>query len=182
MGKLVKKAGSKYSDNERRRAVVEFYVHGLMSKVSESTGIPETTLATWKNKSPWWDEMVAEVRSEIREQILALNLSNATKAGKALADRIENGDPKLLKVKKAIKHEDGSVEMSEDYELRTEPMKGRDLAVAGGIMQDKAARDMGLPTQIHATTTEAQIKSFIDGFRETCQSYKEKQVKVVSTQ
>ncbi len=38
-------------------------VCGLMTKVSESTGIPETTL---KNKTDWWDDLVVSVRSEIR--------------------------------------------------------------------------------------------------------------------
>ena len=164
MGKLVKTSGkgSRYSNQDRRRAVVEFYVHGNMIKVSEITGIPDTTLATWKNKSPWWGEMVAEVRDEISEEILVLNLSNATKSGKELTDRIENGDQKLVKVKRAIKHKNGDVEMSEDYELRTEPMKGRDLAVAGGIVQDKAARGMGLPTHIvgKAVTSEDLLNKF----------------------
>ena len=164
MGELVKarSKGSKYSDNERRRAVVEFYVHGNMIKVSEITGIPDTTLATWKNHADWWDEMVAEVREEISEEILVLNLSNATKTGKELTDRIENGDHKLVKTKRAIKRDDGSLEVSEDYELKRVPMSGRDLAIAGGIVQDKAARGMGLPTHIHAkaVTSEDLLNKF----------------------
>ena len=75
-------------------------------------------------------------------------MANAISAGDELADRIENGDQKLLKVKRAIKHDDGSVEISEDYELRAEPMKGRDLAVVTGITQDKARVQMGLATSI----------------------------------
>jgi len=181
MGELVN-GRSKYSDEDRRRAVVEYCVSGLMTKVSTVTGIPDTTLATWKNKSDWWEELTATVRSEISERILAQNLTNATSASEALADRIKNGDQKLLKVKKAIKHDDGSVEVSEDYELRAEPMKGRDLAVVTGIVQDKAMRGMGLPTHIHQSS-DAQRKSFIEEFREIHRSfYEEKQVKVVSTQ
>jgi len=67
MGKLVA-SRSKYTDDQRRQAVG---VSGLMTKVSESTGIPETTLATWKNKTDWWDDLVVAVRSEINEVILA---------------------------------------------------------------------------------------------------------------
>ena len=179
MGELVN-GRSKYTDEDRRRAVIEYHVSGLMTKVSDVTGIPETTLATWKNQSDWWDTLTVAVRSEIKDIILAQNLTNARASGEALADRIENGDQKLLKVKKAIKHDDGSVEISEDYELRIEPMKGRDLAVVTGIVQDKATRDMGLPTTIHSQTADAQIKSFIDEFRELSQSFKER--RVVSTQ
>ncbi len=181
MGELVH-GRSKYTDEDRRRAVIEYHVSGLMTKVSDVTGIPETTLATWKNQSDWWDDLVVSVRNETKDIILAQNLTNARASGDALADRIANGDQKLVKVKKAIKHDDGSVEMTEDYELRAEPMKGRDLAIVTGITQDKATRDMGLPTQIHAQTTDAQIKSFVDEFRQISRSFTEKQTKVVSTQ
>jgi len=181
MGKLVH-SRSKYTDDERRRAVVEYCVSGLMTKVSDVTGIPDTTLYEWKNHSDWWDDLTVTVRDEIKDVILAQNLTNATSASEALADRIKNGDQKLLKVKKAIKHDDGSVEISEDYELRAEPMKGRDLAVVTGITQDKAMRGMGLPTHIHQSS-DTQRKSFIDEFREIHRSFfEEKQVKVVSTQ
>ncbi len=179
MGELVH-GRSKYTDEDRRRAVIEYHVSGLMTKVSDVTGIPETTLATWKNQSDWWDTLTVAVRSEIKDIILAQNLTNARASGEALADRIANGDQKLLKVKKAIKRDDGSVEISEDYELRIEPMRGRDLAVVTGIVQDKATRDMGLPTTIHSQTADAQIKSFIEEFRELSQSFKER--RVVSTQ
>jgi hypothetical protein len=67
-----------------------------MSKVSALTGIPETTLAHWKNKADWWDEMVAEVRSQIGEAILAQNLQIATKAAERVLDSLENGDEKLI--------------------------------------------------------------------------------------
>lgn len=107
MGDLVE-TGSKYSDDDRRQAVVEYCVHGVMSKVSEVTGIPETTLATWKNKSDWWDGQLVEVRSEIGDQILAQNLVNASKAGDELLDRIENGDQKLVKVMLSIYRNESS--------------------------------------------------------------------------
>ena len=179
MGDLVE-TGSKYSDDDRRQAVVEYCVHGVMSKVSDTTAISETTLSHWKNKSDWWDNAVAEVRSEINEQILAQNLTNAMKAGDELADRIENGDQKLLKVKRAIKHDDGSVEISEDYELRAEPMKGRDVAVVGGIVQDKAMRGMGLPTHIHAKAEDYQ--ALAKQFKELSEQWDEKQIDVISIQ
>ena len=170
MGKLVH-SRSKYTDKDRRRAVVEYCVSGNMLKVSEVTGIPDTTLATWKNKSPWWDEEVATVRDEISEQILAQNLQIATKAGERVLDCLKNGDEKLVWDK-----------TKNEYVTKRVKPSAKDSMVISGISQDKAARGMGLPTQIHATTTEAQIKSFIDEFRKISQSYQEKQVRVVSTQ
>ena len=44
--------GSRYSDVQRRAAVVEYIVLGNMAKVSEMLGIPETTLSDWKGSYP----------------------------------------------------------------------------------------------------------------------------------
>ena len=79
MSKLVGQ-GSKYTDGDRRRAVVEYCTNGVMARVSDITGIPDTTLSHWKNKSDWWDNLVAEVRNEINDKILAQNLEIATRA------------------------------------------------------------------------------------------------------
>jgi hypothetical protein len=54
--------------------------------------------------------------------------------------------------------------------------------VIGGIAQDKARVQRNLPTQLHAQAADAQIKAFIEEFRAAAESYKEKQVRVVSTQ
>ena len=173
------KPGSKYSDEDRRRAVVEYCVLGNTKKVAKTTGIPRTTINDWK-KTDWWDEEIVKVRHEIDDQILAQNLTNAMKAGDELADRIENGDQKLLKVKRAIKHDDGSVEISEDYELRAEPMKGRDLAVVTGIVQDKARIQLNLPTSI--TQSSSGLDAMVKKFEAIADAYNERQARVVSVQ
>ena len=56
--------GSKYTDEERRGAALEYGVYGNMAKVARTTGIPETTLFYWKNHSDWWDTLVVGVRGE----------------------------------------------------------------------------------------------------------------------
>ncbi len=170
MGELVH-GRSKYTDEDRRRAVIEYHVSGLMTKVSDVTGIPETTLATWKNKTDWWDDLVVTVRSEINEVILAQNLQIATKAGERVLDSLENGDEKLVWDKDKGEHVIKCVKPS-----------GKDSMVISGISQDKARVQLNLPTQIHAQGADVQIKSFIDEFREISNSFKEKQVRVVSTQ
>ena len=170
MGELVQ-GRSKYSDEERRQAVVEYCVSGLMTKVSDTTGIPNSTLSHWRTKSDWWDDLVAAVRNEINEQILAQNMEIATKANERVLDCLENGDEKLVWDKTKEKH----------VIKRVRPT-GKDSMVMSGISQDKATRGMGLPTQIHAQSADAQIQSFIEEFRQAAQSYREKQAKVVSTQ
>ena len=119
MGELVK-SGSKYSDEDRRRAVVEYCVKGVMSKVAERTGIPETTLSSWKRQE-WWEAECAAVRSQINEQIFAQNLEVALKANEEVMDRLKNGDEVVTK--------DG---------LQRIKMKGRDVAVVGGITGTRA--------------------------------------------
>ncbi len=105
---------------------------------------------------------------------MAQNLANAMKAGDALTDRIENGDQKLLKVKRTIKHNDGSVEISEDYELWAEPMKGRDLAVVTGIVQDKARVQMNLPTSIQGKSPD--MRALAEEFKKLSDQMNEKRI------
>ncbi len=151
MSELVK-GRSKYSDVDRRRAVVEYCVHGLMTKVSEATGIPDTTLATWKNKSPWWDDLVATVRNEINDQILAQNLEIATKANERVLDSLENGDEKLVWDK----------DKGEHVIMRVKPT-GKDSMVMSGIGQDKARVQLNLPTSITSSqASNDQIKAVMD--------------------
>jgi len=150
MGELVN-GRSKYSDDKRRQAVVEYCVSGLMTKVSESTGIPATTLATWKNKTVWWDDLVVSVRSEINEAILAQNMEIAQKAGERMLDSLENGDEKLVWDKNK----------NEYVKILVKPT-GKDASVMGGISQDKARVQLNLPTSItgKATSIDDMAKAF----------------------
>ncbi len=162
MGKQVK--ARSYTDDQKINAAVLYAHKGTFCAVARDTGIPRTTLIGWSKQALWDDELV-KARHQISEHILAQNLAIATKANEVVLDRLENGDSVVTK--------DGVISV---------PMKGRDAAVVGGIMQDKAARGLGLPTQIHAQTADAQIQAFIKEFKEISESYREKQVKVVSTQ
>lgn len=168
MGDLVR-AGSKYCDETRRRAAIEYCVHGTMSKVSALTGIPETTLAHWKNKADWWDEMVAEVRSQIGEAILAQNLQIATKAAERVLDSLENGDEKLIWDKDKREH----------VIKRVKPT-GKDAAVISAISQDKARIQMNLPTSITTKTIDTQ--ALAKQFEELSRQWSEKQCRVVAVQ
>ncbi len=178
MSKRVSRA-RQYTDEQRINAAVLYAHQGSFSQVSRDTGTPRTTLIEW-SKLELWVDAVVKARHQINDKILAQNLANAISAGDALTDRIENGDQKLLKVKRAIKHDDGSVEISEDYELRAEPMKGRDLAVVTGITQDKARVQLNLPTSIQGKSTDMQVLA--EEFRKLSQQWNEKQVNVVAVQ
>ena len=66
-GALMSK-GSKYSDQDRLRAVQEYHRCGSLAEVSESTGIPRKTLGDWF-RTGWWDELLAEVRRDDGEPV-----------------------------------------------------------------------------------------------------------------
>jgi len=112
-------SGSKYTDEDRRRAVVEYAMHGVMSKVSRVTGIPQPTLSNWKQQG-WWEGALVEVRSQTEEVILSNNLKIAVRSGEEILDRIDNGDTQIVQGKPV-----------------KVPVKARDLAIVGGISQDK---------------------------------------------
>ncbi len=62
MSKLVTR-GSKYTDEQRIDAAVIYAAKGTFSAVIREKNIPKSTLSNW-SKTDWWDEVVAEVRTE----------------------------------------------------------------------------------------------------------------------
>jgi len=160
-------SGSKYSDEDRRKAVVEYCVLGNTKQVAKTTGIPRTTINDWK-KTDWWDEESVKVRHEINDQILAQNMHIATKAGERVLDSLVNGDEKLVWDKTKCK-----------YVIKRVKPSGKDAAVIGGISQDKARVQQSLPTSI--TGKAENMASLAQEFRKLSQQWEEKQVNVVKT-
>ena len=78
MGDLVP-SGSKYTDADRRAAVVEYIVLGNASRVANRLNMPASTLAQWRASS-WWPAMYAEHIEQVNDEILANNLRIATMA------------------------------------------------------------------------------------------------------
>lgn len=154
MSELVGK-GSKYSDEDRRRAVIEYSVHGVMSKVSDLMGIPETTLSSWKNNTDWWYELTTEVRSEIEDRLLAQNLQIATRAGQVALDSLENGDEKLVFDKN-----------TGEYVIKHVKLSGKDAAIIGGIYQDKARVQLNLPTSVSSSGSIESLKALAQKFEQ----------------
>ncbi len=168
MSKLVRQ-GSKYTDEDRRRAVVEYCTIGNMTKVASSMNIPRTTLSTWL-KTEWWDELVVEVRQEINERILSQNLQIATRAGERVLDSLENGDEKLVWDKDKGQHVIKRVKPS-----------GKDSMVMSGISQDKARLQLNLPTSISSNVgSDKQMEELMEQFREISRSYEEKRANAIS--
>ncbi len=62
--------GSRYSDEDRRKAVQEYLVCGSLAMVGEAMGIPRKTLSDWF-RSKWWNQLTAELRQEDGEPVTA---------------------------------------------------------------------------------------------------------------
>ena len=150
MGEIVA-TGSKYSDEDRRRAVLEYSIYGVMSKVSKSTGIPEPTLSKWKN-SDWWVSLRVEVETEKEEHILAQHTAIVEKVGEEIQDRLDNGDTQLVQGKPV-----------------KVPVKARDLALVGGISFDKRRLILNQPTSItdKSANMDVLLKQFEQIARES---------------
>ena len=62
MGKQVSK-GSKYSDEERTEAAIQYELKGTFRRTFKATGIPVSTLQNW-SQTEWWVDVQAIVRTE----------------------------------------------------------------------------------------------------------------------
>ena len=159
--------GSKYTDEQRRKAIALYVSKGLMSAVSRDTGIPESTLCEWKNKSGSWDTALEEVRNEIGDRILAQNLQIAEKSNERVTDSLENGDEKLVwdPVKK-------------EHVIKRVKPTGKEASVMGGIAQDKARTQMGQPTTINSNkSVEEMINELAKIFNDKSNQHKADQLK-----
>ena len=159
--------GSKYSDEDRRRAALEYSLTGSLSKVAKRMGIPRKTISDWKNKSEWWVEVSAKVRHQKEAKILADNEEIIDKAHREIVDRLDNGDVQLVSTKNGV-------------ELHRVPVKAKDAAVIKGISDDKRRLTLNQPTAI--TGKSEDMNSLAAEFKALSAKWDEKQVNVVSVQ
>ncbi len=144
---MPKQPGSQYTNEERIAVSADYFVTGNISKTAEIHNIPRTTVDGWI-KSDWGVELLVTIRHEKGEEFDANVTKLIDSAFEEAQDRVENGDQKLVKVKRTIKHDDGSMEVSEDYELKRQPMTGKDLTVVAGISYEKRQLHRNQPTAI----------------------------------
>ncbi|VUX55011.1 protein of unknown function [uncultured Woeseiaceae bacterium] len=123
---------TRHDDLARIDAAYLYAASGNYSKVARDTGINRKTIMSWAKDNVVWAEALVKARQEISDEVLAQNLAIATAANDGVLDRLEHGDTVL--------RADGSTVKV--------PLKGRDMAVIGGIMQDKARVQMGMATSI----------------------------------
>jgi len=141
--------GSKYSDEDMRRAALEYSIHGNITRVSEITNIPDSTLCDWK-KHDWWDTLIGEYRERNKDLIDAQLEQLAIKGFQAMHDRIDHGDTYITK----------------DGKQARKPVSLRDVSTASGIAYDKLRLHRNQATTIRAESTDARLTQLADKVRE----------------
>ena len=63
--------GSKYTDQQRTEAAIQYAITGSLTKTQQATGIPHNTMSYWKKES-WWVEAIDKVRHEKADEHRAM--------------------------------------------------------------------------------------------------------------
>jgi hypothetical protein len=114
-------AGSRYTDQQRREAILLFLLHGTWRKVAELARIPQRTLNDWALQ-PWFGTLLAEVRAEKGNELDGGFTRIIHEATEQLLDRLKNGDAVVIGGK-----------------VHRKPISARDLALVTAITYDKRA-------------------------------------------
>lgn len=121
--------GSRYSDQQRREAVMLYVLHGNWRRVSELTRIPERTLNDWSIQ-PWFATMLAELRAEKGAEFDGALTRVLDEATKQLLDRLQHGDPYIV-----------------GGQVKRRPVAAIDLAIIAGVAFDKRQLCRSLPVE-----------------------------------
>ena len=110
--------GSKYTDEDRRKAVVLYAVMGTDRAVARELGMPDRTITDWR-KTEWWEQVSATVRDEIEDKLRATFRKVAVEGTQLALNAIRDGD-----------------------------LKGKEAMITAGIAYDKLRLSENRPTSI----------------------------------
>jgi hypothetical protein len=79
--------GSKYTDEQRTAAAIQYAIEGNLLKVEREQGIPESTIRSWRN-SDWWLEIITKVRAEKADEHIAQYTQIVDKAQQVTMDKL----------------------------------------------------------------------------------------------
>ena len=183
---IPKQPGSQYTNEQRFNVIADLFVIGSITKTAERHNMPKQTVHNWA-KSEWGVELLGQIGTEKGEEFDAHLTKLIDVAFDEAEDRIKNGDFRLVKTKKAIKRDDGSLEVSEDYELKRIPMGGKELVISGATVYDKRQLHRNQPTAITDSKGNRALAEMCKELsrtmrKELSRQRTEKQVNVVATQ
>jgi hypothetical protein len=85
------KTNKAWSQSQKVECVLTYLATGSEAKTAAETGIPKTTIHSWRYE-PWWKELVEQIKDEKDDEINADIAKIIDKSLSTVADRLENGD------------------------------------------------------------------------------------------
>lgn len=149
---------SRYTPEEKLRAVMIYVTTGTIKKAAKLAGIPQQTLSDWKNKAVWWDDTVRECRKKKQDELDAMYTNVIHDIVEQVADRVKNGDTKVDKNGNQFKV----------------PMGGKDLAVTMAVTFDKRQLLRGeATTRVEKVSEKDRLDRLADKFKEMSQKMRD---------
>jgi hypothetical protein len=155
---LPQRTTSQYSDQIRQQAMAEYAISGNATIVSKSLNLPRRTVTDWTT-SQWGQELIATIRLENQDMMIA-SYTNIIKGNlSAQLDRIENGD--------VVGTDDNGNELRQ-------AVRYRDLVVGAGIAVDKMRLLSNQATSI--TVTDSALTKISEQLQQFTRHKQEKDI------
>ena len=143
--------GSKYTPEEKVRAVMIYVMHGTIKKSAKVAGIPQQTMSHWKNKAVWWEDTVRECRKKKQNELDAMYTGLIHDIIGQVQDRVTNGDSK----------------MDRNGVIQKIPMGGKDLSIVMAVTFDKRQLLRGEATsRVEKVSEKDRIDRLAHSFKE----------------
>lgn len=147
---------------EQKLLAIDLFCKGTsLSDISNSINVPKTTLQNWKDRSPWWNEIVNKYKIDRQIELDNRLTETIHKALDEITDRLNNGDQKP----------------DRNGEIQYIPIGARDLSVILSNLYEKRALIRGEATSIK-TDSKNSLQSLEDKFKSFALQLKEKDVVV----
>jgi len=149
---------TKYAREDRYKAAAALVATGNSMAASRESHIPASTIRHWSHNDDDFQLMCQEIRTEFGEKIKYKLAEIIDESADQSLDRIRNGDV---------------IRDTKTGELVRVPIKGRDLAIIGGVAFDKLRLAENQPTNIvqHESSKEHQGR-LVEQFRAVSKAYK----------
>ena len=147
----------KHTIENRYRAAAALIATGNSMDASRESGIPASTIRHWTHNDDDFQMICQEIRTEFGERIKHQLAEIIHESAKETLDRVKNGDV---------------IRDTKTGELVRVPIKGRDLAIIGGVAFDKLRLAENQPTNIvQHESSENSIKRFTEKFEAIAGAY-----------
>ena len=142
---------TKYTRTDRYRAAAALVATGNSIAASQESHIPASTIRHWSQHDDDFQLMCQEIRTEFGEKIKYKFAEIISESADQTLDRLRNGDV---------------IRDTKTGELVRVPIKGRDMAIIGGVAFDKLRLAENQPTNIvqHENSKE-HLQRLADKFK-----------------